>query len=392
MAFHNVPPNGFPDLPDVEELEAVEKDVATLKTTTAEQGEAITALGTSITGLGTSKAAKADIAPTFSAESNYAVGDLVYYEGVLYECTTEHEAAAWDAEDFTATSIDEELNAINSNISTLESGLTNHQAQNDLNLEVPDRKNIAGYTLDNLKSSNTEGTWNNNVYTVNDVSFTCDISNGFVTSITADSNGQTVQSQANLRLFAPGYMPNIFGGMLLNGCNSNNDRIFIGAFYSNNGTSWAGEKAQFDGTDAVISNNYPYIRFGITINDGVIVNNVTFYPMIRPATITDPTFAPYIPSVETRLEAVESRVKVSRLQASPDTNGYINLSALGFAKTSFTYVNAIATGASTTASYDLRAWLSDNYGWIITVYQTGTFNKVTDTTATVDFIVIGVNA
>lgn len=116
MAFHNVPPNGFPDLPDVEELEAVEKDVATLKTTTAEQGEAITALGTSITGLGTSKAAKADIAPTFSAESNYAVGDLVYYEGVLYECTTEHEAAAWDAEDFTATSIDEELNAINSNI------------------------------------------------------------------------------------------------------------------------------------------------------------------------------------------------------------------------------------------------------------------------------------
>lgn len=118
MAFHNVPPNGFPDLPDVEELEAVEKDVATLKTTTAEQGEAITALGTSITGLGTSKAAKADIAPTFSAESNYAVGDLVYYEGVLYECTTEHEAAAWDAEDFTATSIDKELNAINSNLTS----------------------------------------------------------------------------------------------------------------------------------------------------------------------------------------------------------------------------------------------------------------------------------
>ena len=111
MAFHNVPPNGFPDLPDVEELEAVEKDVKTLKTTTSEHGAAITALGTS-------KAAKADIAPTFSAESNYAVGDLVYYEGTLYECTTEHEAAAWDAENFTAASIDDEL-------SSLKSGLTN---------------------------------------------------------------------------------------------------------------------------------------------------------------------------------------------------------------------------------------------------------------------------
>jgi len=28
--------------------------------------------------------------------------------------------------------------------------------------------------------------------------------------------------------------------------------------------------------------------------------------MIRPATITDPTFSPYIPSVESRIEAVES--------------------------------------------------------------------------------------
>ena len=112
MAFHNVPPNGFPDLPDVEELEAVEKDVKTLKTTTSEHGAAITALGTS-------KAAKADIAPTFSAESNYAVGDLVYYEGTLYECTTEHEAAAWDAENFTAASIDDKLSSLKSGLANL---------------------------------------------------------------------------------------------------------------------------------------------------------------------------------------------------------------------------------------------------------------------------------
>lgn len=122
MSFHNVPPNGFPDLPDVEELAAVEKDVKTLKTTTTEQGAAITALGTA-------KAAKADIAPTFSAESNYAVGDLVYYEGALYECTTEHEAAAWDAEDFTAVSIDDEL-------SSLKSGL------NDVNSKITDKSNL----------------------------------------------------------------------------------------------------------------------------------------------------------------------------------------------------------------------------------------------------------
>lgn len=122
MAFHNVPPNGFPDLPDVEELAAVEKDVKALKTATSEQGAAITALGTA-------KAAKADIAPTFSAESNYAVGDLVYYEGALYECTTAHEAAAWDAEDFTAATIDGEL-------SSLKSGLTNVKGITDYFIDL----------------------------------------------------------------------------------------------------------------------------------------------------------------------------------------------------------------------------------------------------------------
>ena len=85
-------------------------------------GDVETALGVvteAITGLGTSKAAKADIAPTFSAEGTYAVGDLVYYEGVLYKCTTAHEEAAWDAEDFTVTSVVEEVCAINSKFTDL---------------------------------------------------------------------------------------------------------------------------------------------------------------------------------------------------------------------------------------------------------------------------------
>ena len=119
MAFHNVPPNGFPDIPDIEDLEAVEKDVKTLKTTTSEQGAAITALGTN-------KAQKTDIASVFSAESNYAVGDLVYYEGALYECTTAHEAAAWSAEDFTAASVGSALSGVNSNLSGKQNATDNN--------------------------------------------------------------------------------------------------------------------------------------------------------------------------------------------------------------------------------------------------------------------------
>ena len=110
MAFHNVPPNGFPDLPDVEELEAVVKDVTTLKTTTAEQGAAIT-------NLGSTKANQITIAPFFNPETAYEAGDLVYYNGLSYRCTNDHEGA-WDAADFAATTIAGE-------IASVKSGLTN---------------------------------------------------------------------------------------------------------------------------------------------------------------------------------------------------------------------------------------------------------------------------
>lgn len=108
MAFHNIPPNGFPDIPDIEDLEAVEKDVTNLKSSLLEMAEDITDLSGDITDLGTTKANQITIAPTFSEETSYDIGDLVYYNGLSYKCTTAHEGA-WDAEDFTATTIAQEL-------------------------------------------------------------------------------------------------------------------------------------------------------------------------------------------------------------------------------------------------------------------------------------------
>lgn len=47
------------------------------------------------------------------------------------------------------------------------------------------------------------------------------------------------------------------------------------------------------------------VKFRASILSGKTVNS-TIYPMIRLASVSDPTFAPYIPSVESRIEAVES--------------------------------------------------------------------------------------
>ena len=48
------------------------------------------------------------IADYFDATESYAVGDYVVYEGVLYKCTTAH-TGAWDASDFDATQVMEEM-------------------------------------------------------------------------------------------------------------------------------------------------------------------------------------------------------------------------------------------------------------------------------------------
>lgn len=63
------------------------------------------------------KANQITIAPFFSENTAYDPGDLVYYNGLTYRCVNSHEGA-WDADDFAATTIANEL-------STLMSGLTN---------------------------------------------------------------------------------------------------------------------------------------------------------------------------------------------------------------------------------------------------------------------------
>lgn len=113
MAFRNIPPNGFPAIPDIEDLEAVVKDVSTLKTTTA-------GLAEDVGDLEDQKANQITIALPFNPETEYEVGDLVYYNGLSYRCTNAH-TGEWDADDFAGTTIANELASLKSGLT----GLTN---------------------------------------------------------------------------------------------------------------------------------------------------------------------------------------------------------------------------------------------------------------------------
>lgn len=75
----------------------------------------VAALESDVSDLNSNKANQITIAPFFNAETAYTAGDLVYYNGLSYRCTNDHEGA-WDADDFVATTIANELDALKSGL------------------------------------------------------------------------------------------------------------------------------------------------------------------------------------------------------------------------------------------------------------------------------------
>lgn len=106
MGFNTFPCNPYPI--STEELNKGNNDDLNTR---------VAALESDVSDLNSNKANQITIAPFFNAETAYTAGDLVYYNGLSYRCTNDHEGE-WDADDFTATTVANELD-------TLKSGLTN---------------------------------------------------------------------------------------------------------------------------------------------------------------------------------------------------------------------------------------------------------------------------
>lgn len=259
---------------------------------TGDIAERVTDLETNVSTLNTTKASKTDIAGTFNTTTSYTVGDLVYYNGVLYECTTDHVAGAWVAGDFTATDIDTQVNSLMSGLTNL----TDDVKLNTQDLTTPSRtKNIMPVTIDVIKSGNTTGTWTDNAYAINGITYTVNTdADGQITDITVSGSAS---ANADLKLLSSF---TITKQCILTGCpaNGGSSRWYLGiqSYGSDNG-------------EGLTVNANTYGQLYIRVASGVTITTAKqFYPMLRYATITDPTYAPYIPSVESRIEAVESGV------------------------------------------------------------------------------------
>lgn len=202
-------------------------------------------------------------------------------------------------------------NEIKDDVDQLKSGLTNVQSDVKLNtndLTTPSRtKNLIPITLAILKTANTSGTWSGNVYTAGEVTYTVNTdSEGHVTSIDY-SNSSTVSE--NQLLIIP--MPKDDNNYLFNGGISGDCFIFIWDKTANaRAKKWDGTTNSDNATSSVFKEvknvaNHD-LQMLLRVSSGVTAGSGTLYPMLCKSTETDPAFAPYIPSVDARLEAVES--------------------------------------------------------------------------------------
>lgn len=241
---------------------------------------------------------KADIAPIFSVETAYSAGDYVYHDGHLYKFTTDHAAGTWSDLDTESAVVTSDLAEQAGDIDQLKSGLINVDNATILNtqdLTTPSRtKNLLPMTLNGIKSANTTGTWAGNVYTIGYNTYTVSADdNGVVTSIEGTStSADSSPIRLDFDLKAGSYILSS-GFAELFGYND--------TFLQKNGVTIARGNNSSPGQNFTLSEDSELTWFFRTTNI-----TKTAYPMIRLASVTDATFAPYVPSVESRLEAAES--------------------------------------------------------------------------------------
>jgi len=128
-------------------------------------------------------------------------------------------------------------------------------------------KNLLPYSLNSLKGHNTSGTWNNNIYTLNNLTFT--INDDLTIKVNGTANAQTI--------FRIAKNPTISGTMVLNGCPSDGDYNKYFLIYSNNvDTSYRDEGSGVNITQMAGDNN----TIEMVIRNSQALSNVLFKPMI----------------------------------------------------------------------------------------------------------------
>jgi hypothetical protein len=251
-----------------------------------------------------------NITGLFMTNESYIKGDLVLHDRKLYRCISETWISGnWSISNWELIDLNEILKEYNwrltegekviknntlvgkasGNIATFSDG-GNNIPYNTIKAEINATQDLHGYdspwvggsgknllsmTVDKIKALNSDGLWNGNAYTWRGITYTILTDNannviGIESDGTASERGWLFLSDNNL-----GSTSVSFNGATASG--------YI--WTSGNSTQISNEKE-------------PYYNGGsqksyLIIGNGITTNHDKWYPMVRLATETDPTFEPY---------------------------------------------------------------------------------------------------
>lgn len=212
------------------------------------------------------------VASVFDATTTYAVGESVMYNGKRYTFNTAHSAGAWDPTEVDEGSVQDDVD-----------GIVDTMRQNGAHNLLP------ASSLARLKQLNVSGTWSNNIYTPTGESITFTVNGDGTVSASGSAT-----NDVSFKIWQDSQMKYTnFNNMLLNGCVGGSENTYM-LRLQRTLSPYTQYATQTD-DDATIS-GIPYEDYAmmlrIIVKAGASVNK-TFYPMIRQASDTDKTYAPY---------------------------------------------------------------------------------------------------
>lgn len=170
--------------------------------------------------------------------------------------------------------------------------------------------NFLNCTLASIKSVNTMGTWNNNVYTLNGVTFT--INNDLSVSISGTASNNCIfvfKLKEDISLIESKKYSGISGG-------SSSTIWLLVEYYNNN--SWVGEKKIYDGTVALIApSTANKVNLEVYVKSGASINK-TIYPLLSLASDPSTAYAPYAKTNKELTDDISSLA--ARIKAIEDVN------------------------------------------------------------------------
>lgn len=237
------------------------------------------------------------------ASQSYAIGEQFILDGILRKAKTaiaQHDALVYNTNYEDADDI---VTQIKNHTVTTDAvpteGSTNPVESNGVYVANQNiyavngkmgAKALLPISLADIKAKNTTGTWNNNAYAINGVTFTVNTdSDGFITDIAATG---TASADATLMVYGYSYTSSYavtYDTPVIASID------FVGSDSTVRGIVWGTNSSYIEATEVQIPAGTIY-GFGLRVLNGyeIPVGGITFKPMIRFASDTDATYQPYV--------------------------------------------------------------------------------------------------